>query len=82
MKIEVDSVTERRINEQLSAGNYNSPEQVVEDAVRKLGEESKQTTESSSQFRQGGYWHGRISIADDFDELPPDLQEAFGLTDR
>jgi prevent-host-death family protein len=29
--------------------------------------------------RQGGQWHGQVRIAADFDELPPQLAEAFGL---
>jgi len=29
--------------------------------------------------RLGGQWHGRVRIASDFDELPPNLGEAFGL---
>ena len=29
--------------------------------------------------RQGGQWRGQVRIASDFDELPPDLGEAFGL---
>ena len=32
-----------------------------------------------SGLRQGGQWHGRVRIAPDFDELPADLGEAFGL---
>lgn len=30
--------------------------------------------------REGGQWKGRVRIADDFDELPPDIGESFGLT--
>src|SRR3954471_14949876 len=29
--------------------------------------------------RVGGQWKGRIKIADDFDELPADIAEAFGM---
>lgn len=29
--------------------------------------------------REGGQWRGRVHIAPDFDELPPDIGEAFGL---
>lgn len=29
--------------------------------------------------RQGGQWRGRVHIAEDFDELPPDIAEAFGI---
>jgi prevent-host-death family protein len=31
--------------------------------------------------RQGGQWRGRVHIAPDFDELPPDIAEAFGLNE-
>ncbi len=29
--------------------------------------------------RQGGQWRGRVRISPDFDELPPDIGEAFGI---
>lgn len=29
--------------------------------------------------RRGGQWHGKIRIAQDFDELPTDIAEAFGV---
>jgi prevent-host-death family protein len=29
--------------------------------------------------RKGGQWHGRVRIADDFDELPDDIAKAFGI---
>jgi prevent-host-death family protein len=28
--------------------------------------------------RTPGAWRGKVSIADDFDELPPDLEASFG----
>jgi prevent-host-death family protein len=31
--------------------------------------------------RQGGQWHGHVRIAPDFDVLPPDIGEAFGLNE-
>ena len=31
--------------------------------------------------RQGGQWRGRVRVAADFDELPPDIGEAFGLNE-
>lgn len=33
------------------------------------------------QPRQGGQWKGRVVIAPDFDLLPDDIQEAFGMKD-
>lgn len=32
--------------------------------------------------RQGGRWKGRVRIADDFDNLPPDIAEAFGIVPK
>lgn len=32
--------------------------------------------------RQGGQWKGRVRIAEDFDTLPEDLAEAFGMQPR
>jgi prevent-host-death family protein len=32
--------------------------------------------------REGGQWQGRVLIAPDFDELPPELANAFGLTGK
>ena len=29
--------------------------------------------------RCGGQWKGKVWIADDFDELPPELAKAFGI---
>lgn len=29
--------------------------------------------------RTGGIWRGKITIADDFDELPSDIAAAFGI---
>ena len=29
--------------------------------------------------RRGGMWKGQVVIADDFDALPPELTEAFGV---
>ncbi len=32
--------------------------------------------------RRGGMWKGQVVIADDFDALPPELTEAFGVGKR
>lgn len=36
-------------------------------------------TDSSSAPRQGGWWNGQVTIAPDFDELPDEIREAFGM---
>lgn len=33
----------------------------------------------TSKLRQGGMWNGQVRIADDFDQLPDDLADAFGM---
>ena len=32
--------------------------------------------------REGGQWRGRVRISPDFDELPPNLGEAFGAPSK
>ena len=34
---------------------------------------------STVKTRQGGCWRGQVVIADDFDELPADMANAFGM---
>ncbi len=34
-----------------------------------------------SEPREGGQWKGRVRFSPDFDELPPDLAEAFGAAE-
>jgi len=42
---------------------------------------SGQTPAAPTQHRQGGQWRGQVAIAQDFDVLPDDIQEAFGMTE-
>lgn len=37
--------------------------------------------ERSEEARRPGALEGKIKIADDFDELPPDIAEGFGITE-
>lgn len=36
---------------------------------------------AAQQPRQGGQWKGRVVMTPDFDTLPDDIQEAFGMKD-
>ena len=36
-------------------------------------------TRANSMAAVRGIWRGRVHIADDFDELPDDIAEAFGM---
>jgi prevent-host-death family protein len=35
--------------------------------------------QAKAKARRGGQWRGRVRTADDFDQLPQDIAEAFGL---
>lgn len=35
-----------------------------------------------TQPREGGQWKGRVKMSPDFDELPPDILDAFGAAER
>ena len=37
---------------------------------------------SGDKPRKGGQWKGRVKIAADFEELPPDIGSAFGLEQK
>lgn len=37
------------------------------------------TKQASSMSAIRGVWRGKVHIADDFDELPDDIAEAFGM---
>lgn len=39
-------------------------------------------TDSSHSPRQGGWWNGQVTIESDFDELPEEIRDAFGMNDR
>jgi prevent-host-death family protein len=38
--------------------------------------------QSGGKPRKGGQWKGRVKIAPDFDQLPPDIASAFGLEQK
>lgn len=40
---------------------------------------ANQDASSSPQPRQGGQWKGQVVIAPDFDNLPDDIEDAFGM---
>lgn len=43
-------------------------------------QEPAPSTEAKSK-RVGGQWRGKVWMADDFDEMPADLRDAFGMND-
>jgi hypothetical protein len=59
----------------------NEPLQVPEgtQVTIEVASPSLQPLDSSKAPRQGGWWNGQVTIAPDFDELPEEIREAFGM---
>lgn len=51
---------------------------VVPEGTRVRIELTTAPTEGAGE-RRGGWWHGQVRIAPDFDELPEDIATAFGM---
>ena len=61
---------------------FDQPVQVPDGTVARVDLLTPdQTAAVQSQPRQGGQWKGQVVIAPDFDLLPDDIQEAFGMKD-
>ncbi|WP_442483984.1 hypothetical protein [Aeoliella sp. SH292] len=74
MTLHIPSEYEPRLRAAAIAAGYNDVQQYVID--RLLGD---QRTLPQAAVRRGGQWKGQVVIADDFDELPDDMREAFGM---
>jgi hypothetical protein len=59
---------------------FDHPLQVPDGTVARVDLLTPDRTPSPPP-RQGGQWKGRVVIAPDFDLLPEDIQEAFGIKD-
>lgn len=81
IRLEINGQTEQLILDQIKQGTFGSPDEVVDEAVRLLSQKGSQVTRQAQMPRQGGQWKGLVQIRPDFDELPADLQEAFGMRD-
>ena len=75
MTLKIPSEFEDSIRRAASAAGFDDVNQYV--LSRLLGAEVAGATREP---RKGGQWSGRVVIADDFDELPGDLKDAFGMT--
>lgn len=75
MTLHIPPEYEAQLREAATAAGYADVEQFVIDELIGSGQQP-----TSASPRVGGQWKGQVSIADDFDELPDDLREAFGMT--
>lgn len=77
MTINIPPEYDAKLRAAASAAGYDNVEQFVIDKL--LGGAS---TPPPGASRQGGQWKGKVWMADEFDELPDDLREAFGMICR
>ncbi len=56
-----------------------APENLPEGATVRIEVIEAGSVPPEAKPRIGGLWKGRVRIADDFDELPADIAEAFGM---
>lgn len=82
MTFDIPSEFEEVIRSAVASGEFKSPEDAILRALQLLTQEQANVSPSSTSERQGGQWKGQIQIADDFSQLPTDMQEAFGMGDQ
>lgn len=58
----------------------DDPNQLPEGAVVRIELVASPTDVPPARRRTGGVWKGQVRIADDFDELPEELRDAFEMT--
>jgi putative addiction module CopG family antidote len=79
--IDLPSDLEKFVKQVVASGSFGSAEEVIRKALQLLQAQEPNFKSESPQCRQGGQWKGRLHIAEDFDELPHDIAEAFGIRD-
>ena len=81
MTINVPPELEEFVRRAVASGAFKNPDEVIRKALELLRRE-RATISPAASPRQGGQWRGRVKVANDFDELPDDLQESFGMRER
>ena len=64
------------IEDAVKAGHFSDEAAAIARALELLRED---TTGTASKQRRGGQWKGQVTIAPDFDDLPDDIAESFGV---
>ena len=59
------------------SGRFPDEEAAYARALELLQQDARST--ARGEKRQGGQWKGQVTIAPDFDDLPDDLAESFGM---
>ena len=81
MTVNVPAEFEDFVRNAVASGAFEKAEDVVRRGLQLVEQELKTAAEAAQPERQGGQWKGRVRIADDFDELPADLEAALGMRD-
>ncbi len=66
------------IKEAVKSGRFADEETAISRALELLRDDEKDSA-LPTQKRQGGQWKGQVTIAPDFNDLPDDLAESFGI---
>ncbi len=61
----------------VESGRFPDEEAAYARALELLQQDALSTARGAK--RQGGQWKGQVTIAPDFDDLPDDLAESFGM---
>lgn len=61
----------------VESGRFPDEEAAYARALELLQHDARSTARGAK--RQGGQWKGQVTIAPDFDDLPDDLAESFGM---
>ncbi len=65
------------IDKAVKSGRFPEEEAAYARALELLQQDDRST--ARTEKRQGGQWKGQVTIAPDFDDLPDDLAESFGM---
>ena len=76
MTLNIPAEYEARLRAAATAAGYENVEQFVIEQVLNFG-----GPQAPDAKRTGGQWKDQVTIADDFDELPKDFREAFGIVE-
>jgi hypothetical protein len=61
----------------VKSGRFPNEEAAYALVLELLQQDARSTDRGAK--RQGGQWKGQVTIAPDFDDLPEDLAESFGM---
>ena len=70
-------MSHRPVRTAVKSGRFPNEEAAYARVLELLQQDARLTVRGEK--RQGGQWKGQVTIAPDFDDLPDDLAESFGM---